>query len=126
MQKIGIMSRIFIVGMIGAAFLIVSGCGKVDLNGQWEITLKWDERAVFEGEPPPPTILRFQFKDRKLYKGKEEVGMYDQRGGDRIKIRPTNMKIICYGHIIDESHMEGDISYYPASAIYGTWTAERL
>lgn len=121
------MKKIIIISLCLCALLVLSsGCGKVDLNGNWELTLKWDERAVFEGEPPPPNILRFEFRDGKLYKGKEEVGMYDQRGGSRIKIRPTNMKIILYGHIIEKNHMEGDISYYPASAIYGTWTAERL
>jgi hypothetical protein len=121
------MKKIIIIPLCLCALLLLSpGCGKVDLNGNWELTLTWDERSVFEGEPPPPTILRFQFRDGKLYKGKEEAGIYDQGGGDRIKIRPTNLQIMCYGHIIDENHMEGEISYYPASAIYGTWTAVRL
>lgn len=125
MKTITQLKRIFFTGFIGIVFLAAAGCGKTDLTGKWEVTLTWDERSVFSGEPPPPNIYQMDFKEGKLYVGKEEVGSYKQRPGKRIRIRITKMKIICYGKMAGKNAMGGDISYYPVSEIYGTWTAER-
>lgn len=121
------MKQTFIIGFtVVGVFMAAVGCSKTDVTGKWEMTLNWDERSVFEGKPPPPTVLKLEFKEGKVFSGKEEVGDYMHRSGTRIRIRPGKLKIICYGDIIDVNHMEGDISYYPSSEIYGTWTAKKL
>jgi hypothetical protein len=120
------MKRILIIGLAVGLFVVASGCDKIDVAGKWEMTLTWDERSVFEGEPPPPTVLQLELKNGKVFNGKEDVGNYLHKRGKRVRIRPGRMKIICYGDIIDVNHMEGDISYFPSSEIYGTWTAKRL
>jgi hypothetical protein len=103
---------------------MAAGCGKLDVSGKWKITLKWDKRAVYEGEPPPPTIFRLHLKDGIVYHKKKQVGDYSVRR-KRLILKITKMKIICYGDLAEENYCEGDISYYPASEIYGTWTGER-
>ncbi|MCP5108460.1 MAG: hypothetical protein GY950_34060 [bacterium] len=125
MKTITELKRIFFTGFIGVVFLAAAGCGKTDLTGKWEVTLTWDECSVFKGEPPPPNIYQMEFKDSKLYVGKEEVGDYNQRPAKRIKLRLTKMKVICYGKMTGKNQMGGEISYYPSSEIYGTWTAVR-
>ncbi len=120
------MKRMFIIGLAVGIFAVAAGCSQTDLTGKWEMTLKWDERSVFEGKPPPPTILELEFRDGKVFKGKEEVGDYIRKSSKRIRVRPGRMKIICYGDILDVNHLEGEITYYPSSEIYGTWTAKRL
>lgn len=118
--------RMFFIGLIVGVFVITGGCDKTDLTGKWELTLNWDERSVFEGKPPPPTVLELELKEGNVFSGKEAVGDYAHRAGKRVRIRPGRLKIICYGKIIDADFMGGDISYYPSSEIYGTWTAKRL
>jgi hypothetical protein len=120
------MKRILTAAFICGVLVFVGACKKADLNGRWQLTLNWDERSVFEGKPPPPNVLKLEFTDGKIYEEKIEVGSYVLKSSGRVKIRPAKMKIICYGNISDENHMSGDISYYPSSEIYGTWTAERI
>lgn len=120
------MKRIFIIGLTVGLFVVAAGCGKTDVAGKWEMTLIWDERSVFEGAPPPPTVLQLEFRDGKVFDNDEEVGYYMHRRGKRVKIRPAKLKVICYGDLIDDNHMEGDVSYFPSSEIYGTWKAKRL
>ena len=114
------------IAFICGVLLFTVTCGKADLNGRWKLTLNWDERSVYEGKPPPPNILDLVFKDGKIFEDKKQVGSYVVKSSKRVKVRPAKMKIICYGTLTDNDHMHGDISYYPASEIYGTWTAERI
>lgn len=118
--------HILVISLIFGVLGITGACRKTDLAGKWEITLKWDERSVFGGAPPAPTVLTLEFKEGKVFNEEEEVGYYMNKTGTRVRIRPAKMKIICYGNFLDENHMEGDINYFPSSEVYGTWTAKRL
>ena len=118
--------HILVISLIISVLAISGGCRKTDMTGKWEMTLKWDERSVFEGAPPAPTVLNLEFKNGKVFNEGEEVGYYMNKTGTRVRIRPAKMKIICYGNFIDDNHMEGEITYFPASEVYGTWTARRL
>ncbi len=124
-KKMG--KRIFSAFLILVVLAVLfSACGKTDVSGKWKLTLKWNEKTSFKGEAPPPSVHILVFKDGKVYKqGGEESGTIKIRAR-RIRLRPGKIKIICYGELIDKNHMEGQISYFPTSEIYGTWTAERL
>lgn len=115
--------------IIYLAFIIIlvsisSGCSKADVSGRWKLTLKWDKRAVYEGKPPPPTIFQLVFKDGRVYHEEKEVGEYLVKG-KRLRVKLRKMKVICYGDLEGENRCRGEISYYPAGEIYGTWTGER-
>ena len=119
-----ILKGTFFIVFLSTLLLLNSACGQVDAEGKWKLTLKWDERAVYEGEPPPANIFCIHLKDGKVYEDNKEVGTYKIKARIRLKIK--GLKIICYGAFTDENHMSGETSYYPANEIYGTWTAERL
>jgi hypothetical protein len=120
-----IIKKILPLVFLGLALLISFACSETDLTGTWKLTLKWDKRAVFQGEPPPPNIFQIDFKEGKLFMDNKEIGDYRMKRS-RVKLKITKMKIICYGEFTEKNHLEGEISYYPASEIYGTWTAERI
>jgi hypothetical protein len=106
--------------------LLFPACGKREMSGKWKLTLTWNKNASLAGEAAPPAVHILVFKDGKVYKeGGEESGTIKIKGR-RIRLRPGKIKIICYGELIDENRMEGRISYFPTSEIYGTWTAVRL
>ena len=105
----------FFIVLLSQLLLLTSSCGQVDVTGKWKVTLKWDERAVYEGEPPPATIFTAELKDGKIYVDKKESGTYKIKARIRLKIK--RLKIICYGTFTDENHMSGEISYFPAKAL---------
>lgn len=118
------MKKYIILFLALAVMVAITACSKPDVSGRWKVTLKWDKRAVFQGEPPPPTILQLHLKEGLIYHDEKEVGNYKVKG-DRLKLKIRKMKIICYGDLEKESRCRGDISYYPAGEIYGTWTGKR-
>lgn len=123
MNKKNVLTGLVMVGT-AALVLAMSGCKSYDVTGKWELTLKWSSASSTNGTAPPPTVHTIVLRDGKVFQGKQETGYYKLKG-ERIRFRPGKIKILCYGTLTDANHMSGEISYFPTSTNYGTWTAER-
>lgn len=108
--------------------LAATACKKPDIQGKWRLTLKWDERAVFSGAPPPPTVEEVILKEGKIYRAHDAnpIGVYFQKRGQKIRLKLPHIKVILYGELSDKDRMEGDISYFPVSEYFGTFIAARI
>ncbi len=102
------------------------GCKKVDLTGRWKLTLKWDERSVFSGPPPAPTVVIIRLEKGVIFHGDEVVGSYQSKSAGRVKLKLKKRTIILHGALDAKEIITGDISYYPASEIYGTFECHRF